>query len=78
MIDNTLISAEDSARTADNVAATPSPENLVPFGKKVLYGSGSFAEFTWQWSVQSLAMPIYNVCFGVNPALVGLAMLLGN
>jgi len=63
-----------STDIADTSLAGPAAESVVPFTKKVLYGSGSFAEFTWQWSVQSLAMPIYNVCFGVNPALVGLVL----
>jgi GPH family glycoside/pentoside/hexuronide:cation symporter len=50
------------------------PEDRVPFYKKILYGSGSFADQTWQWGFLGLALPIFNVEFGFSPILIGIVL----
>ena len=47
------------------------PEDRVPLKTKILYGSGSFADMTWQWGIIALANPVFNVIFGFSPILIG-------
>ena len=47
------------------------PEDRVPLKNKILYGSGSFADMTWQWGLFALAFPVFNVIFGFSPILIG-------
>ena len=47
------------------------PEDRVPLEKKILNGSGSFSDMTWQRGFFALAFPVFNVIFGFSPILIG-------
>ncbi|MBH54238.1 MAG: hypothetical protein CMI18_07810 [Opitutaceae bacterium] len=49
-------------------------EDKIPFKQKVFYGSGSFAEMSFQWLIINLAMPIFNAELGVDPILIGIVI----
>lgn len=51
-------------------------KDKVSLGKKILYGSGSFADMTWQWGFYTLALPIFNVEMGFSPILIGIVLSL--
>jgi GPH family glycoside/pentoside/hexuronide:cation symporter len=50
------------------------PEDKVPFVKKVLYGSGCFADMTFQWTLIAFALPIFNMELGFSPIVIGLVL----
>lgn len=47
------------------------PEDKVSIGKKILYGSGSFADMTFQWTLVAFALAIFNMELGYSAVLVG-------
>ncbi len=47
------------------------PEDKVSLGKKILYGSGSFADMTFQWMLVAFALTIFNMELGYSALLVG-------
>ena len=49
-------------------------EREVPFWKSVAYGTGNMAGTTLGYGAQPLIMPLYNLAFGVDPVLIGVAM----
>lgn len=51
-------------------------KDKVSLAKKILYGSGSFADQTWQWGFYSLALPIFNIEMGFSPILIGIVLSL--
>jgi GPH family glycoside/pentoside/hexuronide:cation symporter len=50
------------------------PEDRVPLKNKVLYGSGSFADMTFQWTLIAFALPIFNMELGFSPWVIGLVL----
>lgn len=51
-----------------------SAKDIIPFKQKVLYGSGAFADMTFQYAIFILAMPIFNLELGVNPMYIGMVI----
>ena len=47
------------------------PEDKVSLGKKFLYGCGSFADMTFQWTLVAFALAIFNMELGYSAVLVG-------
>jgi len=47
------------------------PEDKVSLGKKILYGSGSFADMTFQWTLVAFALAIFNMELGYSAVLIG-------
>lgn len=47
------------------------PEDKISLGKKILYGSGSFADMTFQWTLIAFALPIFNMELGYSPVIIG-------
>ena len=60
--------------TADHQQHVTAPEDKVPFKNKVLYGSGSFADMTFQWTLIAFAMPIFNMELGYSAATIGIVL----
>ena len=54
---------------------TKSPQTLT-LGKRVCLGFGGIPDIGMQVPIKSMANPIFNIVFGVNPALIGIAMAL--
>lgn len=50
------------------------PEDKVGFGEKTALGAGYLAIFYGNAGVKSLAIPVYQMVLGVNPALLGLIL----
>jgi len=50
------------------------PVDKVSLGKKILYGSGSFADMTFQWTLIAFALPIFNQELGFSPIIIGLVL----
>lgn len=50
------------------------PEDRVPIRDKILYGSGSFADMTFQWTLIAFALPILNIELGFSPWIIGLVL----
>ncbi len=50
------------------------PEDKVSLGKKILYGSGWFAEMTFQWTLVAFALTIFNMELGYSPLLIGVVL----
>lgn len=55
-------------------ATTTRPEDRVPLSSKLALGSGALLDNIGQHSVKQLALPVFNIGLGINPALVGLAL----
>ena len=49
-------------------------KDKVSLGNKVLYGSGSFADMTFQWTLIAFALPIFNQELGFSPVIIGLVL----
>jgi len=47
------------------------PKDKVSLRKKILYGSGSFADMTFQWTLVAFALPIFNMELGYSAVLIG-------
>ena len=47
------------------------PSDKIGFGEKMALGSGSLAIFYGNSGVKSLAIPVYQMVLGVNPAVLG-------
>jgi glycoside/pentoside/hexuronide:cation symporter, GPH family len=56
--------------------STVPAKDQVPFWQKVAYGLGGPVEGTAVWIPQKNLMPVFNVCLGVSPALLGLVVTL--
>ena len=50
------------------------PEDKVSTRNKILYGSGSFADMTFQWTLIAFALPIFNQELGFSPIIIGLVL----
>ena len=50
------------------------PEDRVGLGEKIALGSGYLAHFYGTSGVKSLAIPVYQMVLGLNPALLGLVL----
>lgn len=50
------------------------PEDRVSFGEKTALGVGYLAHFYGTSGVKSLAIPVYQMVLGINPALLGLVL----
>jgi GPH family glycoside/pentoside/hexuronide:cation symporter len=46
-------------------------KDKVSLGKKILYGSGSFADMTFQWTLVAFALAIFNMELGYSAVLIG-------
>ena len=46
-------------------------KDKVSFVKKILYGCGSFADMTFQWTLVAFALAIFNMELGYSAVLVG-------
>ncbi len=69
--------AASPAQTAQAAAAASRetrPEDRVGFGEKVALGTGYLAHFYGTSGVKSLAIPVYQMVLGINPALLGLVL----
>lgn len=54
-----------------NIKHKTAPEDKVSLGKKVLYGSGNFADMTFQWTLVAFALTIFNMELGYSTLLIG-------
>src|SRR5690606_20750772 len=63
----------DSAVAASRLSAT-APEDRVPLHEKLALGIGGLTEFFGNVSVKAIAVPVYQMTLGVNPALLGLVL----
>jgi GPH family glycoside/pentoside/hexuronide:cation symporter len=63
---------EVAAADAPNRVTRPSDK--IRFGEKVALGSGYLAIFYGNSGVKSLAIPVYQMVLGVNPAMLGLVL----
>jgi GPH family glycoside/pentoside/hexuronide:cation symporter len=59
------------APTAADPGRETRPSDRIGFGEKVALGSGSLAIFYGNSGVKSLAIPVYQMVLGVNPAVLG-------
>lgn len=57
-----------------NRARVTRPEDRVSFAEKTALGIGSLALFYGNAGVKSLAIPVYQMVLGVNPALLGVVL----
>lgn len=57
--------------TSDKVKYISPPNDKVSLKQKILYGSGSFADMTFQWTLIAFALPIFNMELGYSPAIIG-------
>ena len=48
----------------------------VPLKDKILYGSGGFAEMTFQWTLMAFALTIFNMELGYSPVLIAWVLAL--
>jgi GPH family glycoside/pentoside/hexuronide:cation symporter len=51
-------------------------QDRVPLGQKVAYGLGGPVEMTATWIPQSNLTPVFNIALGMNPALLGMILML--
>ena len=58
----------------DQKQSVTAPEDRVPLKDKILYGSGSFADMTFQWTLIAFALPILNLELGFSPVVIGLVL----
>lgn len=62
------------ARVSPGTRRETRPEDKVGFWEKTALGSGYLALFYGNAGVKSLAIPVYQMVLGVNPALLGLVL----
>ena len=62
------------AKVLDHKKHVTAPEDKVSLRKKILYGSGSFTDQTFQWTLIAFALPIFNMELGFSPVLIGLVL----
>ncbi|NRB63166.1 MAG: MFS transporter [Saprospiraceae bacterium] len=60
--------------TADPKTEVLAAEDKVSLWRKILYGSGCFADMTFQWTLIAFALPIFNMELGYSPAIIGLVL----
>ncbi len=67
---------ETTAAPAQDTEADSSDQahNLVPRGEKIAYGVGAATNQVGEQGYNAIAIPVYNIFFGVNPALVSMVM----
>src|SRR5579871_2001996 len=68
------LSSPPPASTAGTSVPATREADRVSFKEKVALGSGFLAVFYGNSGVKSLAIPIYQMVLGVNPALLGLVL----
>jgi GPH family glycoside/pentoside/hexuronide:cation symporter len=67
----------DPEHSTGNVVSSGIPiSDRVPFWQKVAYGLGGPVEGTAIWIPQANLTPIFNIAMGMNPALLGLVLML--
>ncbi len=54
---------------------TPRPRDRVPFIQKLAYGLGGPVEHTAVWIPQANLTPVFNIAMGLNPALIGVVLM---
>ena len=62
------------ATAPENPGRETRPADKIGFGEKVALGSGYLAIFYGNSGVKSLAIPVYQMVLGVNPAVLGLVL----
>ncbi|MEM7626923.1 MAG: MFS transporter [Planctomycetota bacterium] len=61
---------------APDAAATIKPEDKVPFGQKLAYATGTGVDLWAAWLFLTLVYPIYNMELKMDPARIGLILLI--
>jgi GPH family glycoside/pentoside/hexuronide:cation symporter len=56
--------------------STVAEKDRVPFGQKVAYGLGGPLEMTATWIPQQNLTPVFNIALGMDPALLGIVVML--
>ena len=46
------------------------PEDRVSLKNKIFYGSGCFADMTFQWMLMAFALTIFNMELGYSPVII--------
>lgn len=54
----------------------PSPESKLPVKEKMAFGAGEFANRYGENGVNDIATPVYNIILGLNPATIGIVLML--
>jgi len=70
----TPVAAAEAAPTTENPSQETRPADKIGFNEKLALGSGYLAIFYGNSGVKSLAIPVYQMVLGVNPAVLGLVL----